>query len=66
MSAESLLLKIIFIVRPEVLMAGRTKLQAFSLKMQVPLYAGKVFTKVYGAVFNSDHKTPSSSSRESV
>jgi len=40
-------------------MAGRTKLQSSFLKMQVPLYTGKVFTKVYGAVFNSDHTIPS-------
>ena len=66
MSTESLLLKMVFVVRPEVFMAGRTKLQSFSLKMHVPLYTGNVFTKVYGAVFNSDHKTPSPSSRDCV
>ena len=58
-SAESVLLKTVLIVRPEVFMAGRTKLQSSFLKMQVPLYTGKVFTKVYGAVFNSDHTIPS-------
>ena len=66
MSAGSLLLKILSIIRSEVFMAGRTKLHSSSLKMQVPVSIGKVFTKVYGAVFSSDHKTPSSSSRDCV
>ena len=63
MSAESLLLKIVFIVRPGFFMAGRTKLQS---SMQVPLYTGKVFTKVYGAMFNRGHKSTSSSSDDCV